>query len=132
MRKIAFMVILLSVLALVLSACGGEAADPAAKAVEDYLNALVGKDSTKLSALSCASWESSAMLELDSLQAVKTRLDGLSCKTTSSTGSTSQVNCQGKIMATYNGEDQALDVSVRTYKVEKQGGDYLVCGYSNK
>ena len=129
MRKLALLVIMLSMLALPLSACSGQAGDPASKAVVDYLNALVSKDSTKLSARSCATWESSALLELDSLQAVKTRLEGVSCKTSGTTGGTSQVNCQGKIMATYNGEDQALDISVRTYQVVQQGGDYLVCGY---
>jgi len=129
MRKLALLVILLSMLALPLSACSGKSSDPASKAVEDYLNALVSKDSTKLSALSCASWETNALLELDSLQAVKTRLQGLSCKTTGTADGTSQVNCQGSIMATYNGEDQALDISARTYQVVQQGGDYLVCGY---
>jgi hypothetical protein len=129
MRKLALLVVMFSILALPLSACSGKSSDPASKAVENYLTALVAKDSTKLSALSCASWEPSALLELDSLQAVKTRLDGVSCKTSGSTGGASQVNCQGRIMATYNGEDQALDISVRTYQVVQQGGDYLVCGY---
>jgi hypothetical protein len=129
MRKLALLVILLSMLTLLLSACSGKSADPASKAVEDYLTALVSKDSGKLSALSCASWESSALLELDSLQAVKTRLDGVSCKTSGTSGGTSQVNCQGRILATYNGEDQPLDISARTYQVVQQGGDYLVCGY---
>ena len=129
MRKLVLLVILLSMLTLLLCACGGQSGDPASKAVEDYLNALVAKDSTKLSALSCATWESSALLELDSLQAVKTRLDSVSCKTSSTVGGTSQVNCQGRILATYNGEDQPLDISTRTYQVVQQGGDYLVCGY---
>ena len=129
MRKFVLAVFILSLFILLLSACGNKAADPASKAVEDYLNALVNKDSTRLSALSCADWESNASLELDSLQAVKTRLDGLSCKTAGSDGTTSQVNCQGKILATYNGEDQALDLSVRTYQVVQQGGEFLVCGY---
>jgi hypothetical protein len=129
MRKYPLAVILLCVIALLLSACGSQAADPASKAVEDYLNALVAKDSTKLSALSCASWEPNALLELDSLQAVKTRLDGVSCKTSGTSGGTSQVNCQGRILATYNGEDQTLDISARTYQVVQQGGNYLVCGY---
>jgi len=129
MRKLALLVILLSMLGLTLTACGNQMTDPASKAVVDYLNALVAKDSTKLSALSCASWESSALLELDSLQAVKTRLDGVSCKTSGTTNGTSQVNCQGRILATYNGEDQTLDISARTYQVVQQGGDYLVCGY---
>ena len=129
MRKLALLVILFSMLALPLFACTGQAADPASKAVVEYLNALVAKDSTKLSALSCASWEPSALLQLDSLQAVKTRLDGVSCKTAGTTQGASQVNCQGRILATYNGEDQALDISARTYQVVQQEGDFLVCGY---
>jgi hypothetical protein len=129
MRKSAFGMILLCVSALLFSACGGKSGDPAAKAVENYLTALVNKDSTRLSALSCADWESSAMLELDSLQAVKTRLEGMTCSTSGTDGSTSQVDCQGKILATYNGEDQALDLSARAYQVVQQGGEYLVCGY---
>ncbi|HTX90149.1 MAG TPA: hypothetical protein VMC09_02945 [Anaerolineales bacterium] len=129
MRKIAPAFIFLGILAMLLSACGGKAADPAGKAVENYLTALVNKDSTRLTALSCADWESNAQLELDSLQAVQTKLDGLSCTTTGVDGQTSQVSCKGKIVATYNNENQELDLSVRTYQVVQQGGDYLVCGY---
>jgi hypothetical protein len=129
MRKLAVGMVLIGVLAMLLSACGAKATDPAAKAVENYLTALVGKDSTRLSSLSCSDWESNALLELDSLQAVTTKLDGLTCTTTSADGTTSQVNCKGKIVATYNGENQELDLSVRTYQVVQQGGDYLVCGY---
>lgn len=129
MRKLGPVILLLSLMVLVVSACGGKAADPAAKAVENYLNALVNKDATRLSALSCADWESNALLELDSLQAVKTRLEGLTCQTAGTNGTTSDVNCTGKILATYNNEDQTLDLSVRTYLVDQQGGEYLVCGY---
>jgi hypothetical protein len=129
MRKPAKVVILLCISVLLLCACGGKAADPASKAVEDYLNALVAKDSTKLSALSCKDWESQALMELDSLQAVKTRLEGLTCKTSGTSGATSQVTCQGKLLATYNGEDQSLNIAARTYQVLQQGGEYLVCGY---
>ncbi len=129
MRKLFLMGILVCMLALSLSACGARSTDPASKAVEDYLTALVNQNSSKLTALSCASWESDALLELDSLQAVKTRLEGLSCTTSGTDGTTSQVKCQGKIVATYNGEDQTLDISARTYQVQQQGGDYLVCGY---
>ncbi len=129
MSKLVLLVILLCSLLLPLAACGSKATDPASTAVQNYLNALVAKDANTLSELSCASWESSASLELDSLQAVKTRLDGVSCKTTGMNNGASQVNCQGRILATYNGEDQALDLSARTYQVVQQGGDYLVCGY---
>ncbi len=129
MRKLVLAFILMSITVLPLSSCGSNTSDPASKAVESYLNALVSKDSARLSALSCAEWESNALLELDSLQAVKARLDGLACQTAGIEGSVSLVSCQGKILLTYNEEDQALDLSVRTYQVLQQGGEYLVCGY---
>lgn len=128
MRKFIPIVFLLCIATLLFSACG-KATDPAAKAVEDYLTSLVKKDANTLSALSCADWESNALLELDSLQAVTTRLENLACTVTSTDGTITQVNCQGKIIATYNSEDQELDLSVRTYQVVEQDGEYLVCGY---
>jgi hypothetical protein len=130
MRKLVTILLAAGILAVLLAACGTKpGVDPAAKAVEDYLSALVNKDSDSLSALSCADWESNALLEYDSLQAVTTRLEGLSCAVSGTDGDATDVTCQGKIIATYNNEDQTLDLSVRTYQVVKQGGDYLVCGY---
>jgi hypothetical protein len=128
MRKSILVLLLMYFSFAMLSACG-KAEDPAAKAVVDYLTALVNKDPNAISALSCADWESNAQLELDSLQAVSTKLEGLSCTVTAVEGSTSKVVCQGKILATYNNEDQQFDLSVRTYQVLHQGGDYLICGY---
>ncbi len=128
MRKFALLVFMMCATPLLFSACG-KASDPAAKAVEGYFTALVNKDANALSALSCADWEPNALLELDSLQAVTTRLENLACTAAASDGTTTQVNCQGKILATYNNEDQELDLSVRTYNVIQQGGEFLVCGY---
>jgi hypothetical protein len=121
--------LILVILAVLLVACGGKADSGAVRAVEDYLNALINKDDTRISSLSCADWEMMALLELDSFQAVETRLEGLSCSEVGTDGDTLLVNCQGKIIATYNDEDQELDLSLRTYQVVKQGGEYLVCGY---
>jgi hypothetical protein len=128
MRKFSRIVLTICIVSLLFTACG-QAKDPAAQAVESYLTALVNKNTDGLSALTCADWESQALLELDAFQAVSTRLENLSCSTTSSDGTTSQVNCQGNILATYNGEDQQFDLSVRTYQVVQQGDEYLVCGY---
>ncbi len=128
MKRYVLALALLAILMMIVSACGS-GSDRAARAVEDYLNALVNKEGEALSALSCADWESSALLELDSLQAVETRLDGLACTVAGTDGDTTLVSCQGKIIATYNDEDQELDISVRTYQVVEQGGESLVCGY---
>ncbi len=118
---------------LLLAACGsGQSAlssDDAARAVEQYITALVEKNADRLSTLSCADWEGDALMELDSFQAVQTRVEGLQCRTTSTEGESFTVTCQGKIIATYGNEDQAIDLSIRAYHVVRQGGVYLVCGY---
>jgi len=128
--KIAPVVILLGVFGLLLCSCGTSASSttPAAT-VETYIQALVGRDRNHLSALSCADWAPTALQEMDSFQAVQTRLEGLSCQVSGTDGATTLVKCQGKIIATYNGEDQTLDLSARTYQVVHQGGDYVVCGF---
>ncbi len=116
-------------LGILLSACGSKAASsPAADAVESYVNAIVANDASKLSALSCADWESQALIELDSLQAVTSTLDGFSCQQSGTDGETALVSCAGKMILSYNGENQELDLSTRTYQVVQQGGDWLVCG----
>jgi hypothetical protein len=128
MRKYASMMLLICMLAFLVSACG-KSTDQAVKVVEAYLTALVNKDGNALPALSCADWESNALLELDSLMAVDTRLENMACSVVSTDGTLTQVNCLGKILATYNNEDQEIDLSLRTYQVVQQGGEYLVCGY---
>ena len=128
MRKALVTLILMIFATLLLSACAPKNNDAPAKAVENYLNALVAKDENRLTTLSCKDWEDDALLELDSFQAVTARLDGVACSQTGTDGDTALVLCKGKIIATYNNEDQELDLSVRTYQVVQEGGDWLVCG----
>lgn len=128
MRKISLIVLVIIVSTMFLTACASGNENAPAKAVEDYLNALVAKDENRLSTLSCGDWEDDALLELDSFQAVTARLDGLACEQTGTDGEAALVLCQGKIVATYDNEDQELDLSVRTYQVVQEGGEWLVCG----
>lgn len=125
-----FFLILATILlaTLILSACASGNGGGAVGAVEDYLDALVAKDEARLLTLSCGEWEDDALLELDSFQAVTARLEGVSCEQTGTEGDTALVRCNGNIVATYNEEDQELDLSVRTYQVVQEGGDWLVCG----
>ncbi len=128
MRKI-FLIVLVTILfTLLLSACAARNDNAPAKAVEDYLKALVAKDQNRLTTLTCSKWENDALVELDSFQGVTARLDGATCSQTGTDGNTALVLCKGKIIATYNNEDQELDLSVRTYQVVQEGGDWLVCG----
>ena len=113
---------------LLLAACTSNADNAPVQAVENYLNALVEKDANRLTTLSCGDWEDDALLELDSFQAVTARLEGLACEQTGADGETALVLCSGNIVATYNNEDQQLDLSVRTYQVVQESGEWLVCG----
>jgi hypothetical protein len=125
------LLILISLLVLLLTACSGVVSSNSSPSlvVESYIKGLVAKDDISLSTLSCSDWEPNALMELDSLQAVEVRLEGLTCENTGTDGEYSLVNCQGYIVATYDGEDQNIDLSTRTYKVVDQSGEFLVCGY---
>ena len=113
---------------LAVSGCVSSNDNAPVQAVEAYLNALVEKDANRLTTLSCGEWEEDALLELDSFQAVSARLEGLACEQTGTDGNTALVLCNGNIVASYNEEDQELDLSVRTYQVIEEGGEWLVCG----
>lgn len=128
MRTSSLLLLILICSAFALIACGTGTGDAPVNAVENYLNALVTKDADQLAALSCGAWEEDALLALDSFQAVTPRLEGLACEQTATDGDTALVLCNGSIIATYNEEDQELDLSVYTYEVVEEGGEWLVCG----
>lgn len=101
---------------------------PAAAAVEAYLRALVNKDETRMTSLTCKTFETDALLEYDAFSLVATRLEGLRCQVQGSSGPAANVTCQGKIIATYGAENRQYDLSERSYQVVKEGSDWLVCG----
>jgi hypothetical protein len=116
-------------LGMLLSACSSSANSTGAKdAVEAYINAIAKNDANSLSTLSCAAWEPQAQTELDSFQAVTITLNGVACQQTGTDGDKALVACKGKMILSYNNENQELDLSARTYQVVKQGGNWLVCG----
>ena len=127
MRKILLILFIALTANIILTACASRNAAPAI-AVEDYLNALVEKNADRLSTLVCGDWEEDALIELDSFQAVTARLEDAACTQTGTDGDTALVLCTGRIIASYNEEDQELDLSVRTYQVTREGGEWVVCG----
>ena len=128
LHKYVLILLLTIIVVLPLAACGASNTDASVKAVEDYLNALVEKDADRLPTLVCGAWEEDALIELDSFQAVTARLEDAACAQTGTDGEIALVHCTGKIILSYDNEDQELDLSVRTYQVTQEGGDWLVCG----
>jgi hypothetical protein len=116
-------------LGLLIAGCAGSQTNTAPATTQAYINALVSKDATMLTSLSCAAWEADAKTELDSFGAVTARLEDLSCKETGKDGNFTLVACTGKIIANYNGEDQTINLADRTYKMVQEGGDWRMCGY---
>jgi hypothetical protein len=126
MRRIIFVFVLLTIFSALLSAC--TATPQASSVVEEYIKALVAKDVNRLSALSCSAWEAEARQTFDSFSAVDIKLSDLSCKQTGTEGDQALVICTGNIVATYNNENQNIDLSASTYILVKQNDEWLVCG----
>lgn len=129
MRRVVLYAALLVLAAILLAGCQGGGGDDPAVAAESYLTALVEKDADSLAALSCAAWEENAILELDSFQAVEIRLEGMDCQEAARDGETAVVSCAGSIVATYNEEDQQFPLDTRGFAMQREGGEWRVCGY---
>jgi hypothetical protein len=101
----------------------------AIKAIEAYIQALSNRDSVQISNLSCSDWEQNALLEVDSLTAVGSKVVNLSCSQTGQNGNDTYVSCKGVLSLDYNGEAQQIDLSTRTYIARQEGGEWRMCGY---
>lgn len=126
MKKIAYILIVLFFV-VVLASCTAE--EPAVQVVEAYLNAVVDQDDVTLQKLVCEEWQFDAMMEMDSFLAVSPELENLSCSIVGDSGESQLVNCTGNILATYNEEQQKIDLSIRNYVVNEVAGEWLVCGH---
>lgn len=124
-RVISIVVIISAVL---LTACSNASSDAPAAVMQAYWQAMADKDSAALSSLTCADYEGVALSTLDSFQAVETKLADLTCSTSSQEGDAAEVTCQGSLEASYGAEISSFDLSVYTFKLVKQGGDWLMCG----
>jgi hypothetical protein len=101
----------------------------AVKAIENYIIALSNKDSIQISNYSCGTWEQDALLEVDSLTAVGSTVENLSCTEVGNEGNLVYISCSGYLALDYNGEAQQIDLSTRTYIAKQEDGEWRMCGY---
>jgi hypothetical protein len=126
MMRILRLTMILCVLGLVMSACSQQS--PAVQVVETYFNAIVEQNDDIIPQIVCEEWQFDAYLEMDSFLAVNPVLEDLSCSVVSEDENSAVVNCQGNILATYNEEQQKIDLSSRNFIVRKEANEWLICG----
>ena len=116
---------------LLLSACagGGGGKSATVQTMEAYLQAFNAKDYDTIAPLTCKDWEPQAFLEIDAFQGVETELQDMVCAETVIDAEKTLVQCTGKIIASYGNEKQEFDMSLRTYELIEQSGNWVVCGY---
>jgi hypothetical protein len=132
MKKITALLIL-TLVSLILAACGGAAKTGPGAAAEKYFQAIADGDENRIVTVSCADWESGARGDVAAFVGVTARLDKVSCQPVAGSDSSSDstvVECSGAIIATYNNEDSNFELKGKQLKVVKQGSDWLVCGYA--
>jgi len=129
MKKTSRQILVGIVMVLILvTGCSTVTSDAPAASVQAFWQAIADKDAAGLSSLTCADYEASALSTLDSFQAVETTLSDLKCTTVSQDGDAAEVTCQGSLDATYGAEVSNFDLSIYTFQMIKQGGDWLMCG----
>ena len=126
--KIYPILVLLPLFILTLVSCS-DGEDNAAIAIEAYITALSDRDANRISSLSCADWESSALVEIDSLTAVGSNVENLSCQPSRQEGEDLLITCTGILALDYGGEAQQIDLSSRVYIARLEGGEWRMCGY---
>jgi PBP1b-binding outer membrane lipoprotein LpoB len=126
MKKLAYILVIVF-LTIFMASCSSE--EPSVQVVNAYLQAVVDQDDIALQKLVCEEWQFDAMMEMDSFLAVNPQLEDVSCSIVEQTENSHTVNCTGNILATYNEEQQKIDLSLRNYIVNQVSGEWLVCGH---
>jgi len=120
--------LVLCVISILLAACGQKRAQ-AVSSIESYLTSLVEKKADTLSTCTCSAWEEQALIELSSFGNVGTALRDMQCQEAGSDGGYTLVQCRGKIVADYNGEQQEFALDRRIFRAVLEGGEWRMCGY---
>jgi hypothetical protein len=108
--------------------------------VEKYYQAILQQNADQVKSITCASFQETALAELDSFQGVKTELQGFSCQASGTTvgagaqdsagkeGDSALVKCSGKIVATYGSEKMDFPLAERVHQVVNENGTWKLCG----
>ena len=123
-----FMKVIFGMLCVIfLASCGED--NNATSSIDAYIEALSSKDQALISNLSCSDWEQNALIEVDSLTAVGSKVENLVCEEAGKESDLTYISCTGYLELDYNGELQQIDLSNRIYTARYEDGEWRMCGY---
>lgn len=123
---------ILFMLMFLIAGCAQDTSDPQApaKAIENYIQAQVDKDSEAFQTTYCADFEFDAITEFDSYGAVEASIEAMTCEVASMSDMSAAVTCSGTIDIIYDGENnRTFDLSRFTYNTVQEDGEWKMCGY---
>ena len=121
--------VILGLCLLLFNACSNQTAQGSSGVTLDYLTALASKDKVILTNLSCKLWEEQAVLEADALLSVGAALNNVQCQVAGEEDNFQLVKCSGSLDLTYKDEIRSIDLSLRTYYMALEDGQWRVCSY---
>jgi outer membrane lipoprotein-sorting protein len=110
--------------AIVLASCASE--NNTVSIVETYLHAIVDNDVERLAELTCAEAESDAITAATSFKGTDAEIQGMQCSVSEVNEGYNIVECQGKIVVSYQAELREFPLS--RYRVIQQDDVWRVCG----
>jgi hypothetical protein len=115
--------LILSLCLLVLAACASETP---AQVVEAYFQAVIADQPERLAELSCAAWETDALTAVTSFRGTGATLEDLQCEAAGEDAGYQIVQCQGRIVVVYQGEQRAFPID--RYRVLQEDNAWRMCG----
>ncbi len=121
MTKLLFLIILCGLFSL--AACASETP---AQVVEGYFQAIIADEPVRLAELSCAVWEADALTAASSFRGTGAKLEELQCEAAGEDAGYQIVQCQGRIVVVYQGEERAFPLA--RYRVMQEDNAWRMCG----
>ena len=115
--------LLLSLILIGLVVAGCASSDNPVQVVEDYFTAIINDDVEQLAALTCSAHEAEAVTAATSFRNTGAELQDMQC---SLTPDSNIVQCQGKIVVSYQAELREFPLG--SYRIEQEGDTWRVCG----
>jgi hypothetical protein len=94
--------------------------------VEAYFQAIIDDQPERLAELSCAAWESDALTAATSFRNTGAALEGMQCEAAGEDAGYQIVQCQGRIVVVYQGEERAFPLA--RYRVIQENNAWRMCG----